>query len=150
LAVLVDSNVLVFAVQQGHPWHEEAIRALESFLTADEQTCVFLQNLAEFWNVCTRPAEKNGLGLAVEETERRLGNLDSIVTVIHDTPAVYPVWRRLLVRHAVKGVQVHDARLVAGMKVHRIERILTYNPDDFKRYDGIIAIHPREAQAHEV
>jgi predicted nucleic acid-binding protein len=104
--------------------------------------CVFLQNIAEFWNVCTRPADKNGLGLQVEETERRLARLDPILTLLYDTPAVYPEWRKLLVQHAVKGIQVHDARLVAGMKVHGIDRVLTYNPADFKRYAGIIAVHP--------
>jgi predicted nucleic acid-binding protein len=146
VAVLVDSNVLIFSIQQGHPWHEESINALEFFLAADETVCVFLQNIAEFWNVCTRPADKNGLGLRAEETERRLSGLDPILTLLHETPAVYPEWRKLLVQHEVKGIQVHDARLVAGMTIHGINRILTYNPADFKRYSGIRALHPRQAQ----
>jgi predicted nucleic acid-binding protein len=142
VAVLIDSNVLIFSIQQGHPWHEESIKALEVFLEAEERVCVFLQNIAEFWNVCTRPADKNGLGLPAEETERRLTGLDSILTLLHDTAEVYPEWRKLVVQHGVKGIQVHDARLVAGMKVHGIDRILTYNPADFKRYAGITAVHP--------
>jgi len=68
VAVLIDSNVLIFCVQQRHPWHEESVRAVESLLAAEEPACIFLQNIAEFWNVCTRPADKNGLGLSVEET----------------------------------------------------------------------------------
>jgi len=32
------------------------------------------------------------------------------------------------------------------MKIHGIDRILTYNQGDFKRYAGITAIHPRDAQ----
>ncbi len=146
MAVLIDSNVLIFSIQRGHPWHEESIKALEFFLAADERVCVFLQNIAEFWNVCTRPADKNGLGLPAEETERRLTGLDPILTLLHDTAAVYPEWRKLLVQHEVKGIQVHDARLVAGMKIHGIDRILTYNQGDFKRYAGITAIHPKDAQ----
>jgi predicted nucleic acid-binding protein len=143
--LLVDSNVLIFSIQQSHPRHEESIKALEFYLAANETVCVFLQNIAEFWNVCTRPADKNGLGLRVEETERRLSGLDPILSLLHDTPAVYPEWRMLVVKYAVKGIQVHDARLVAGMKIHGIDRILTYNPSDFKRYAGITAIHPRDA-----
>ena len=146
MAVLVDSNVLIFSVQQGHPWHEDSVKALEFFLSADETVCVFLQNIAEFWNVCTRPADKNGLGLPAVETERRLTALDPILTLLHDTPAVYPEWPKLLVQHDVRGIQVHDARLVAGMKIHGINRILTYNPRDFKRYAGITALHPRDVQ----
>jgi predicted nucleic acid-binding protein len=146
VAVLVDSNVLIFSVQQGHPWHEESIRALEFFLAAEEPVCIFLQNIAEFWNVCTRPADKNGLGLPVEETARRLSGLETILTLLHDTPDVYPVWRQLVVQHDVKGVQVHDARLVAAMRVHGIDRILTYNPSDFRRYEGIAAIQPGDVK----
>lgn len=35
----------------------------------------------------------------------------------------------------------HDAKLVATMNVHGIRRILTFNTDDFTRYD-IEAVHP--------
>jgi predicted nucleic acid-binding protein len=65
---------------------------------------------------------------------------------MHDTPDVYPEWRRLVTLYNVKGIQVHDARLVAGMKVHGIGSILTYNPTDFKRYPGITVVHPRDVR----
>jgi hypothetical protein len=44
----------------------------------------------------------------------------------------------------VSGVQVHDARLVAAMKIHRVSHILTFNTDDFVRYapEGITAVDP--------
>ena len=46
---------------------------------------------------------------------------------------------------AVSGVQVHDARLVAAMRVHGLDRLLTLNVADFSRYPGIVAVHPRDA-----
>jgi predicted nucleic acid-binding protein len=39
------------------------------------------------------------------------------------------------------GSKVHDAKLVATMKVHGIGRILTFDTEDLARYD-IEAIHP--------
>ena len=144
MAILVDSNVLIFSIQQDHPWHQESIHAMETILEADEPVCVLFQNIAEFWNVCTRPADKNGLGLSPQETELRLKRLDTIITVLHDTPKVYARWRKLIVEHAVKGIQAHDARIAAAMHVHGIIRILTYNPRDFNRYDGITPVHPRD------
>jgi predicted nucleic acid-binding protein len=48
----------------------------------------------------------------------------------------------LLVVHAVKGKQVHDARLVAMMEAHGITHILTLNGADFARYPGIVVIDP--------
>jgi predicted nucleic acid-binding protein len=63
---------------------------------------------------------------------------------LHDAPAVYDQWRTIVAKHEVAGIQVHDARLAAAMQVHNIARILTYDPRDFSRYDGITAIPPGE------
>jgi predicted nucleic acid-binding protein len=57
--------------------------------------------------------------------------------------AIHEEWRTLLVTHGVSGVQVHDARLVAAMRVHSVKRILTFNDRDFVRYTDIEAVHPR-------
>ena len=142
MAIVVDTNVLIFSVQDGHPWQEDSIHAIERRLLADETIYVLPQNLAEFWNVCTRPANKNGIGLSVESADRRLTNLESLLTVLHDTPLVYSQWRKLIVQHGVKGVPVHDARIAAAMLTHGVEQILTYNPRDFSRYGAITPIHP--------
>ncbi|WP_254011182.1 hypothetical protein [Limnofasciculus baicalensis] len=57
---------------------------------------------------------------------------------------VYQEWRRLVVKFAVLGVQFHDARLVASMKVNARSHILTLNVDDFTLYtpEGIVAVAP--------
>lgn len=125
MAVLVDTNILIFSIQPGHVWQEASKRAIKEVLTAGDSVCVLPQNVAEFWNVCTRPADKNGLGLSSTETEERLKHLETILTVLHDTPAVHAHWRKLIVAHDVKGIQVHDARIAAAMQVHGISRLLT-------------------------
>lgn len=63
--------------------------------------------------------------------------------LLPDSLAVHEEWRTLLVTHGVSGVQVHDARLVAAMRVHSVKRILTFNDRDFVRYTDIEAVHPR-------
>lgn len=61
---------------------------------------------------------------------------------------LYAEWRSLVARFQVSGKQVHDARLVAAMRVHGIRRILTFNVADFARYSDLItAVHPAEAAA---
>jgi len=60
-----------------------------------------------------------------------------------DSAAVYQTWLQLIHDYRVRGIQVHDARLVAAMLVHGIPKILTLNIADFGRYAGIVtAIHP--------
>jgi len=35
-----------------------------------------------------------------------------------------------------------DARLAAAMNVHDVRHILTLNPSDFSRFDGVTVLHP--------
>jgi predicted nucleic acid-binding protein len=101
------------------------------------------QNIAEFWNVCTRPASaRGGYGLSVAETERRVRLLERLFPVLTETPAAYPLWRNLVVAHGVQGVQVHDARLVALLQAHGITHVITLNGADFARYPGVVALRP--------
>ena len=63
------------------------------------------------------------------------------MTLLRDSAATYPEWKRLVVKHSVLGTKVHDARLVAAMNVHGIGRILTFNTGDFARY-GVEVLLP--------
>ena len=48
-----------------------------------------LQNIAEFWNVCTRPTEQNGYGLSIDETSRRVEVIERTMTLLPDNDQVY-------------------------------------------------------------
>ena len=100
------------------------------------------QNLIEFWSVYTRPIERNGLGRTLTEAQAEINRLKTLFPLLLDTSAIYEEWERLVVVHAVRGVNVHDARLVAAMLVHGLTHILTFNISDFARYSEITAVHP--------
>ncbi len=57
----VDTNILLRGVQTEHPMHETAKQAIQRLLVAGEILYYLPQNIREFWNVCTRPTERNGL-----------------------------------------------------------------------------------------
>jgi predicted nucleic acid-binding protein len=61
----------------------------------------------------------------------------------NDYPLVVSAIEAILVTYGVSGVQVHDARLAAAMRVHGVKRILTFNERDFARYRDIEPVHPR-------
>jgi predicted nucleic acid-binding protein len=105
--------------------------------------CYTSQNVGEFWNTCTRPLDRNGYALSAQETDRRARFFEQKLRLLPDSLAVHEEWRRLLVTVGVSGVQVHDARLAAAMRVHGIKQILTFNDRDFARYTDIEAVHPR-------
>lgn len=80
------------------------------------------------------------------ETDRRARLFESRLRLLPDNLAVHEEWRRLIVDYDVSGVQVHDTRLVAAMRVHGVEKILTFNTKDFARFAGIQAVHPEEVR----
>ncbi len=81
----------------------------------------------------------------IEKTAKLLRLYERLFPVIPDNPDIYSEWKRLVKDFQVKGVQVHDARLVAAMKTHGLNHILTFNVKDFKRYqvEGIKAVSPQ-------
>jgi predicted nucleic acid-binding protein len=71
------------------------------------------------------------------------GFFEERLRLLPDSPAVHEKWRKLLVVYNVSAVQVHDARLVATMRIRGLKRILTFNDKGFTRYGGIEPVHPR-------
>jgi predicted nucleic acid-binding protein len=140
---LLDSNVLLRWVQPSAPDYQLTTSAVDSLVSQRVALCYTSQNVAEFWNACTRPIDRNGYGLSPPETDRLARVFESQLNFLADNILVHQEWRRLIVAYDVAGVQVHDARLVAAMHVHGIRHILTFNQKDFARYNDIEAIHPR-------
>jgi predicted nucleic acid-binding protein len=141
VSVLVDTNVLVLRTQRRHETYATAVRSIAHLLAQDELVFFTLQNIAEFWNVATRPVASNGLGLSTAEVLVEVGKIEELLTYLPDASALYEEWKRLVVQHSVQGAKVHDARLVAAMNVHGIRRLLTFDAGDFARYN-IEVIHP--------
>lgn len=141
--IAVDTNVLVGAIQTFDPHLRiTARRAVKSLYRQGEQLVCFPQNLVEFWNVSTRPARANGLGLTPEQAARYVDRFQTLLQLLPETPEIFIAWRKLVLQHRVSGIQVHDARIVAAMNVHQVNKILTFDLDDFKRYAGITIVHP--------
>src|SRR5262245_12235573 len=148
MVILVDTNILLRLRQAADPDYPTIRTALRLLRARGHDLVTTTQNLAEFWNVSTRPATaRGGYGLPIAVTERRLRALERIIRILPDTPAAYAHWRQLVVAHSVQGVQVHDARLVALMIVYSVSHILTLNGPDFARYPGITALAPASVVA---
>jgi predicted nucleic acid-binding protein len=141
---LADSNTLIRWVQPADTNYPLVRSAIKELKRIGAIPCYISQNLGEFWNALTRPIDRNGYGLSAKDADIRARAFESHFRLLPETPTVHSVWRKLLVDYGVSGVQVHDARLVAAMRVHGVPRVLTFNAKDFARYPEIEAIHPRQ------
>lgn len=132
---LFDSNIYLRLADRNSSERPAILDAIRKTRAANKTICYTPQVLAEFWNVCTRPASsRGGFGLSVAQTERKVNLIEKHFEFLPDTPATFAQWRRLVSDHNVVGVQVHDTKLVASVKVHRVEYLVTLNEKDLKRF----------------
>ena len=143
---LIDTNILLRISRQDDPQHKLVGTALKELNRQGSEACFSMQNIAEFWNVCTRPVDRNGFGLSIAEANQRVEFIERTMTFLPDNEQVYSIWRRLTATNGVRGVQVHDAHLVAIMLAYGLTHVLTINQADFLRYAGILAVHPGQMQ----
>jgi len=139
---LLDTNVILRIQEEQCDQYELVTRSVARLIEGGSLVCVAPQVITEFWCVATRPRDVNGLGWNVDLTEARVNDVLDRFEFLEDTAAIFPIWLDLVRNHAVNGKQVHDARLVAVMKAHGVENLLTFNIDDFKAYEEISAVHP--------
>ncbi len=144
---LIDTNILLRLVEIAGSQHLKAKNAIDKLLAQDYLLCILLQNISEFWNVVARPLDKNGLGFSIAQADVELTKIEQVFDILPDTKEVYRNWRELVVNYSISGVKVHDAKIVAAMKAHNIENLLTFNAKDFKRYTEIKAFAPKNILA---
>ena len=77
------------------------------------------------------------IGCGDSENDASLLRRDFLGVVVHNA---LPELKRLITKYGVIGKQVHDARIVAMMLTWQLNRILTLNDRDFRRYapEGIV------------
>ena len=141
---LVDTNVLLRLADPYSDLFPVAQRAVKYLHAAEHTLWVSTQNCIEFWNVATRPIEKNGFGLPPAAANDLLLVMERMFPLLPEY-SFFMTWRDLVTSLSVSGVQVHDASLVARMLSHGISHILTFDSTDFQRYSvrGVVAIDPK-------
>jgi hypothetical protein len=73
---LVDTNILTRLAEPGHAMHQPALNAVKRLIHQGHKLHIVPQNLYEFWVVCTRPLNVNGLGkTALEAIAERRGRV---------------------------------------------------------------------------
>jgi predicted nucleic acid-binding protein len=144
MGTLVDTSILLRAFDANSENYRSIRRAFRNALEENTSLVVTVQNLAEFWNVATRPLDKNGQGLSIERVKRRVEIIERFCEIVSEDAASYQHWKRIVEQYAVQGVKVHDARLVSVMIQSGLTSILTLNEADFERYkpEGIVATRP--------
>lgn len=139
--ILLDTNVLGRMTDSTDPQYPTVHLALRKYWAQKETLTIVPQNIYEFWAMATRAAGQNGMGMSCEGASQWLNFFQRRFRLLADKEDLVPQWYELVRTHEVVGLKSHDARLVAAMQTHGIERLLTFNGDDFKKF-GVTVIDP--------
>jgi predicted nucleic acid-binding protein len=140
---LLDTNILVYAINPNAPFHIPCKILVERALDGKYPAYLAHQNLMELYAVVTdkrrvehplSPEEANGLLEFYLSTDN--------LTIIYPNPTTFTLLRDLISLHSPLSHGIFDLMLVALMKQYDIPVIHTLNTRHFKNYQGITAISP--------
>jgi toxin-antitoxin system PIN domain toxin len=142
---LLDANVLVYAVDSGAAQHAASDGLLEA--ARNPATVLYLtsQILYEFYSIVTNP-RRIAAPYSPEEALESISALLALPGIrVLPTPArAVAGWMALLQRHPVTGGDVFDLQLVATMQANDVQRIYTFNTEDFEVFPELTVITPSQ------
>ena len=142
--MLLDTNILLRNALPEDPLHDVVRQAVLHLINTGWDLCISTQNLIEYWVVATRPRAVNGMGRTVSETLQDIQGFRDAFTLLADPPDLIERWLNLCSSHNVHGRPAHDARMVAVMEAHGVDRILTLNPGDLICYGHVTVLSPAD------
>lgn len=96
---LLDTNVLLRYVEREHSLHQVAYDTINALQQKGDQFFILPQNCIEFWNVTTRPIDRNGFGKTTTQADTALLRIEQLFPVLPDIPVIYSRWRQLVVQY---------------------------------------------------
>jgi predicted nucleic acid-binding protein len=137
----IDTNVLLRSRLDGIPLHIEAKTLVAAERARGNELWISRQVIREFIVQVTHPRTL-GIPLTPGEIETHLSSMYTLFRVADDKGTVTDQLIALLKIYPTAGKQVHDANIVATMLVNGIDRLLTQNVDDMKRFSDRITLVP--------
>lgn len=135
--VLVDSNILIYAINNSSPKNLPA----QTYLQANVgKMAIAHQNIFETIRVLTHNKFPNPMPPVDAVTA--LINIAKGCHVIEPQSDTYHIAIALIQKHSLKGDRVFDAYLAATALSVGISFIITDNTKDFLAFEGISAINP--------
>lgn len=135
--IAVDTNILVYAHRRDSDHHTEARKVVADLAEGAATWAIPWPCLHEFFSVTTHPriyAPPSTPTQAISQVEAWLGSPS--LTLIGETARHWRDLRELLEAGEVVGPGVHDARIAAICRAHRVTELLSADRD-FRRFSRL-------------
>jgi predicted nucleic acid-binding protein len=134
--MMIDSNVLVYALTDASPKQKIA----QNFLQSQKYITFAQQNIFEATRVLTHP--KFSDPFSITEVKTAMEIIISQTKIIHPTSITLELAFQLLQKYQITGTEVFDAYLVATALSHGITQIATDNVKHLGKYQEIDVVNP--------
>lgn len=139
--MILDANVLLYAVDTHSPHHETAVTWMESALGGDTRVGFPAQTLAAFTRISTHPRVMRNPLSPVRAADFTHAWLEPEVSWVPATgAATWTIAESLIRRHAVTANLVPDALLAASAIEHGVPVVSA--DSDFARFAGLSWVNP--------
>lgn len=142
--ILLDANVLIYAVNEDAPQHTMSAALIRAALNGQVPGLLAPQVLLECYSVITN-GRRVSHPLLPEQAAQVLGTLAAALPVLETSASAFTTLVELIGRHRPIGAAVFDLFLVAQMQSQGVRSIATYNSADFLGVEGIEALSPEAA-----
>jgi toxin-antitoxin system PIN domain toxin len=140
--IAVDTNLLVYAHREDSPWHEQAYLAVAALAGGRETWGLPWPCVHEFLAIVTHPRIFDPPSTGDQALRQVQAWLESPTLMLLGESKGY--WAHLeneLQRSKATGPRVHDARIAALCRFHRVRELWTADRD-FSRFKGLTVRNP--------
>ncbi len=139
-AVLLDSNVLIYAHNKASPLHLHAQSLIKQAIKGNIEAVLAQQNLLEFFSIITDPRRIDKPIPTKEAVSLVKEYLNSPFRIIDPLKETIEILLDKVANLNIKDGRIFDVYLVATMLSNKIDSIITANINDFVGFSGIKVI----------
>ncbi|HYD34748.1 MAG TPA: PIN domain-containing protein [Vitreimonas sp.] len=134
--MLIDSNILIYSLNQASPKSVDS----QKFLQSQTHIVFAQQNIFETLRILTHTKFPNPF--SVKEATEAVRALTDQATVIFPTLETYDLALELIRKYQITGTEIFDAYLVATALSNGIEKIASDNTKHLQKYNEIKVVNP--------
>ncbi len=140
--IAVDTNILVYAHREDSEWHGAAAERVRTLAEGRAAWAIPWPSLHEFLAIVTHArifVPPTPLARAIDQVDAWLESPS--LALLAESEGYWPTLRSLLARGRVAGALVHDARVAALCRQHRVRELWSVDRD-FGRFADITVVNP--------
>lgn len=133
--LFLDTNILVYYMNKDSDLNKEVKQVFQ--IVKDKYNLWISRQILREYAVIVSRSDFMEKALDSEVVADDLEAWENELNVADETEEVTMNLRKLIKQYKISGKKIHDANIVATMITNDIKYILTYNKEDFNRFEEI-------------